>query len=127
MGDKRKAARLGGIAVVVLFGGGFLALLLPDVEVEVVAAAFVGFVVCTARALAIFHADDLVFDSNARFHDSERAARSAVHAGLAAGTIGALALGRAAAARVARSPRRGSRSSPTFPRSLTAAPLPKTR
>jgi hypothetical protein len=126
MDEKRKAIRLGGLAVVILLGGGVLALLLPKLEVEVAAAAFVGFVLVAGRALAVSHADDLVFESTGS-RNSERAARSAVHAGLAAGTIGALALGRAAAPGAGRSSRKASSPRTAFPRSLGSVPLPKPR
>jgi predicted RND superfamily exporter protein len=122
MDDKRRAIRLVGLAVAVLFGGGFFALLLPNVEVEVATAAFIGFVICMGRALAVSHADDLVFESRAS-RNAERAARSAVRAGLAAGTIGALALGRAAAAPRTRSKRPGARTA--FPRALHPTRIPR--
>ena len=121
MDDKRKAIRLVGLAVAILFGGGFLALLLPKVEVEIATAAFVGYVVYTRRALALSHADDLVFESRAS--RAERAAQSAVRAGLAAGTIGALALGRAAGAPRTRSKRPGART--VYPRSVHSIRLPR--
>jgi len=125
MDAKRKAVRLVGLAVVILFGGGFLALLIPKIEVEIAAAAFVGYVACTRRALSLSHADDLVFEGHPA-GDADRAACSAVRAGLAAGTIGALALGRAAAApRPRRAP--DPRPRATVLRSLDPAPFQRNR
>jgi hypothetical protein len=85
-----------GLAILVLFGGCFLALFLPKLQVAVIAASFVGYVACTRRALVLCRADELVFASGSS-GARERAAREAVRVGLVAGTIGSAVLGRAMA------------------------------
>ncbi len=62
MKDARKATLFAGLAILVLLGGCFLALLFPDVEIALVAAAFVGYVACGRRAMILWRADEKVFD-----------------------------------------------------------------
>jgi uncharacterized membrane protein YedE/YeeE len=99
------------MGILVLFGGCLAALLAPGYQGGIVIASFVGYVAFTRRALALCHADDLVFESKP-VAASERAAREALRAGLLDGTAGALSLARPIEAR--RRPAR-SGSSP-FPR-----------
>jgi len=116
MDGNRKAVRFGGLALVVLFGGGLVALFSPRLQVAIVAASFVGYVACTRRALSLCHADELVFASKA---PGDAAARESVRAGLLAGSAGALSLGRSmnAAPRAVRSDSER-RKRPAFPRPL---------
>ena len=60
MKDARKATLFAGLAILVLLGGCFLALLFPDVEIALVAAAFVGYVACGRRAMILWRADEKV-------------------------------------------------------------------
>ena len=92
MNANRKPIRCATLALLVLFGACFVALIIPRFEVALVVAGFAGYVACTRRALALCRADDLVFDSKAS-QDREREAREAVRAGLLAGSEGAVSLG----------------------------------
>ena len=123
MTEKRRAVLDGGLALATLLGGCFAALLVPAGRVALVAVSFVAFVVIAGRAIAHLHADDLVFA--ARRPSSEISARSAVRAGLVAGTIGSLSLGRSALPRDASRLERRARPRRAFPRSLDAATRPK--
>jgi len=118
MDDKRKAIRLGGLGLAVLFGGCLIALLAPRFQVAIVAASFVGYVACTRRALALCRADGIVFRTQgSSLRETE--ARESVRAGLIAGSTGALSLGRSMLA--ARRPvRSGSarQDRPAFPRPI---------
>jgi hypothetical protein len=118
MTEKRKAIRLGALALVVLFGGCLVAVFAPRFQVALVLVSFVGYVACTRRALALCRADDLVFESRGR-SAADEAAREAVRAGLIAGSTGALSLVRSMID--ARRPvRSGSarQDRPSFPRPL---------
>jgi hypothetical protein len=121
MNAQRKAIRLSGLAVLVLFGGCFLAILSPRFQAGIVAASFVAYVACTRRAMVLCHADDLVFAPKAS-ENREEAAREALRSGLLAGSAGALSLGRGVNAipRAARStpPPHGRRP---FPRPIEGA------
>lgn len=89
MRDSRKAIHLGAMAILVLFGGCFVALVAPRFRVAIVMASFAGYVACSQRALALRHADDLVFEGRDA-ETRERAARDALRDGLRAGSAGAL-------------------------------------
>jgi hypothetical protein len=104
MNAKGKAIRVSGLAVLVLFGGCFLAIFSPRFQAGIVAASFAGYVVCTRRAMVLSRIDDLVFEPR-NSEDREAAAREALRSGLLAGSAGALSLGRAVSAlpRAARS------------------------
>ena len=118
MTEKRKAIRLGALALVVLFGGCLVACFAPRFQVAIVLASFVGYVGCTRRALTLCRAGDLAFESRSPRAEDE-AAREALRAGLIAGSAGAMSLGRSMIA--ARRPgRSGSarRDRPSFPRPL---------
>lgn len=93
MTDKRKATCVGGLALVVLFGGCLIALFSPRLQVAIVTASFVGYVACTRRALALCRADDLVFEPR-KSSAWETAAREALRTGLVAGSAGALSVAR---------------------------------
>jgi len=118
MTEKRKATRLGGLALVALFGGCLIALFSPRFQAAIVTASFIAYVACTRRALALCGTDDLVFESKAS-PAGEEAAREAVRAGLLAGPAGALSLGRSTS-EASRAVRSGSarRDRPPFPRPL---------
>jgi hypothetical protein len=118
MNDKGKAIRLSGLAVLLLFGGCFLAIFSPRFQAGIVAASFVAYVACTRRAMVLSRIDDLVFEPKSS-ETQEQAAREALRSGLLAGSAGALSLGRAMNATP-----RATRSSPPphgrrpFPRPL---------
>jgi hypothetical protein len=66
MDDRRKAKTFAGLAVSVLLGGCLVGAALPGVEVEIVAAAFVGYVAFGRRALVLWRADEKVFEQERR-------------------------------------------------------------
>jgi len=118
MNTQRKAIRLSGLAVLLLFGGCFLAVFSPRFQAGIVVASFVAYVACTRRAMVLCHADDLVFAPKSS-ETREAAAKEALRSGLLAGSAGALSLGRFMNA----SPRATRSASPRpalreFPRSL---------
>lgn len=116
MSAKRKPIPRAALAILVLFGACSAALFLPRFQVALVAAGFVGYVACTRRALALCRADDFVFEpKGARTWEDE--ARESVRAGLIAGSVGALSLGRSTA-------RSGS---PRRERSTYLRPIERTR
>lgn len=98
MNAKRKTVHCAALAILVLLGACFAALLVPRFQVAIVAAGFAGYVACTRRALALCRADDLVFDPKTP-ENWEEAARAAVRAGLVAGSAGVLSLARSGAPR----------------------------
>lgn len=93
MTDRKKAIRFGALGFAVLVGGCLIALLSGRLQVAIVVASFAGYVACTRRALALCHADHLVFETRTS-GTRENAARDAVRAGLVAGSTGALSLAR---------------------------------
>ena len=94
MNDKRKAIRLSGLAVLMLFGGCFLAILSPRFQAGIIAASFAAYVFLTRRAMVLCHIDDVIFEP-ASSEGPEQTAREALRSGLLAGSAGALSLGRA--------------------------------
>jgi hypothetical protein len=62
MKDARKAKLFAGLAILVLLGGCFLAMVSSRFEVALVAAAFVGYVACGRYALILWRVDEKVFD-----------------------------------------------------------------
>ena len=59
----RKAVVFAGLSLVILFGGSFASLLLPeDDQVLGVFAAVTGYVLCGRFALSRWHADERVFE-----------------------------------------------------------------
>lgn len=96
MRPKRKATVLAGLAIFVLLGGCLVALVVPRFQVAIVGAAFIGYVACARRAMALWRADDFVFVPK-RSDRRGPSASPAVEAGLAVGTIAAFSLGRTAA------------------------------
>jgi hypothetical protein len=117
MTDKRKAVRLGGLAILLLFGGCFLALFVPRFQAGVVVVSFVAYVACTRRAMALCHADDIPFTPKESPNGDEEA-RKAVRDGLIAGTAGALTLARSFNAIPALDRRSKRRARSEFPRPI---------
>lgn len=66
MDDNRKARVFAGLAILILLGGCFMGAALRDVEVEIVAAAFVGYVAFGQRAMVLWRADEKVFEQRSR-------------------------------------------------------------
>ncbi len=62
MQDGRKAKVYAALGIIVLVGGCLVASLLPTWEVPLVAASFVGYVLLTRRALALWKIDEKVFE-----------------------------------------------------------------
>ena len=62
MEDRRRARRFALLAVVFLFGFSALAALLRAEEMWLTLGAFVAFVGCGARAVSLWHWDEIVFD-----------------------------------------------------------------
>jgi hypothetical protein len=67
MEDRKRAALFAGLAILVLLGGSLLGLAFPGFEVEMVAAAFVGYVACGRRAMILWRADEIVFEHRPLF------------------------------------------------------------
>jgi hypothetical protein len=67
MENKRKAALFASMAILVLLGSCLLGLAFPGFEVEMVAAAFVGYVACGRRAMILWRVDEKVFDHRPLF------------------------------------------------------------
>jgi hypothetical protein len=121
MNAQRKAIRLSGLAVLLLFAGCFLAIFSPRFQAGIVAISFAAYVGLTRRAMVLCHVDDVVFEP-ASSETREQAAREALRSGLLAGSAGALSLGRAINA----NPRAARPSPPShgrrpFPRPLEGA------
>ena len=129
MKDKRKAAAFAVASVLVLAAACAAGLLLPDIQVPLVAAGFAGYVLCGRQAMALLRVDDEVFTRRSAARSPRTS--SAVAAGLMFGTIASFTLGQAARPEAEPS-RRGSpgpprsESSPLrFPQSADPKPSEK--
>ncbi len=93
MSEKRKPAFFVGLAFAALIGGCALASMFPRIEIALVAAGFAGYVLCGRKAMALWRADEKVFDHPSKFpdHDLNPPAR-VVAAGLFLAVLAASAL-----------------------------------
>ena len=72
MRDRLRARRFALLAVAFLVGFSALAALLRAEEMWLTMSAFVAFVVLGARAVSLWHWDEIVFDRRSRLHPGIR-------------------------------------------------------
>ncbi|HKD19026.1 MAG TPA: hypothetical protein VKG23_14330 [Thermoanaerobaculia bacterium] len=95
MDAKQETVHCALLAVAVLLAGLAGGLVWPGLRIVFAGAGFVGYVWLSSRVVRGLDADRVVFATRAQ-EERRRAARTAVRAGLAAGTIGAFIVGRSA-------------------------------
>ena len=72
MEDQRRARRFALLAVALLFGFGALAAFLRAEEIWLTLGAFVAFVALGARAVSLWHWDEIVFESRTLGRSTQR-------------------------------------------------------
>ena len=89
MSETRKAAVFATLALTTLMAGVLTGAALPRENTIMVAAGFVGYVLCGKRAMALWQADEMVFDYHRKFDERRNPTASVVAAGLALAALSA--------------------------------------